>query len=90
MDNKNKLTETAQLTEEMRKMNKLMSQNLRYKNIILRGLLSGIGNFLGATILTAILLSIIFSLLGQVQYIPVLGDFIINLTEYIKSRNLLS
>lgn len=48
----------------------------------LKGLMAGLGSVIGATLLVALLIYI----LKQIQLIPLVGDFIGNILEYIGKR----
>lgn len=69
--------QTQELINSINKLNRIMvkSTNLRYS--FLRGLASGFGGILGATLILAIFLWG----LSKLEYVPIIGSFVSQITK---------
>ena len=52
------------------------------KQIIINNFLGGISWGLGATVGLAVVLAILGFVIGKIDFVPIVGDFLSNLTEY--------
>ncbi|MBI5151903.1 hypothetical protein HZA39_00030 [Candidatus Peregrinibacteria bacterium] len=55
-----------------------------FRIAILKGIAFGFGSILGATVVVAIFVYI----LGKIKFVPLIGDFVQNLLEYMKAAGI--
>lgn len=57
------------------------------KQILVNNFLGGISWGLGATIGLAVVLAVLGFILGKIDFIPIVGDFVSRINEYISQRD---
>jgi len=60
--------------------------NESLKDIIIRNFMGGIAWGLGATIGLALILAILGFILKRVNYVPIVGDFVSQVTHYVYQK----
>jgi hypothetical protein len=76
--------EKSTLAEEMKQLNAsiaTLNKNYSLTRSFARGMVSGLGSVIGATIVVALLAFI----LNSVQVVPVIGDWVVQIAEYVES-----
>jgi uncharacterized protein (DUF697 family) len=76
--------EKPKLAEEMKQLNAniaTLNKNYSLTRSFARGMVSGLGSVIGATIVVALLAFI----LNSVQVVPVIGDWVAQIAEYVES-----
>jgi hypothetical protein len=75
--------EKPKLAEEMKQLNAnvaTLNKNYSLTRSFARGMVSGLGSVIGATIVVALLAFI----LNSVQVVPVIGDWVAQIAEYVE------
>lgn len=75
--------EVNKLLLEIQKTNEYLRKYTSIKHVMLRGMMSGLAGFIGATVVIAI----IIATLSKLSVVPILGDFIIQLLDFIQNTN---
>ncbi len=76
--------QTQELINSINKLNKIMSKSVSLRYSFLRGMASGFGGILGATLILTIFLWI----LSQLEYVPIIGGFISQITDFVVQNSL--
>jgi len=75
-------TSDSTLHNDLRKTNRLLSQFVSYRQAFIRGMFTGLGGVLGATILLTVLLW----LLSQLSLVPIIGNFASQVIEVVQNQ----
>ncbi len=70
---------SKEIVRLLRENNKYLRRYVSVKHVLLRGMATGLGGFLGATIL----ISLLFAFLSKMSVVPVIGTFIANIIEFL-------
>lgn len=73
----------SNLAEEIKRLNRNITQLVKHHSMtraFFRGVFTGLGSVMGATIVVGILALA----LNNVQFIPVIGDWVAQITEYVQ------
>lgn len=76
--------QTQELINSINKSNKIMTKSASLRYSFLRGLASGFGGILGATLI----LTIFLWFLSQLEYVPIIGGFISQITDFVVQNSL--
>jgi len=68
-------------------MQKYERVNLRLKDIIINNFLGGISWGIGATLGFGVVITILSFLVGQIDFIPIVGEFVGNVWEFALLKN---
>ena len=77
-------SQTQELINSINKLNKIMTKSTSLRYSFLRGLASGFGGILGATLILTIFLWI----LSKLEYVPIIGGFISQIADFVVQNSL--
>ena len=73
---------SKEIAELLRENNKYLRRYVSFKHVLFRGIATGLGGFLGATIL----ISLLFAIISRVSVVPVIGNFIAQIMEFLQTN----
>ena len=73
---------SKEIAELLRENNKYLRRYVSFKHVLLRGIATGLGGFLGATIL----ISIIFAAISKISVVPIIGNFVAQIMEFLQTN----
>lgn len=83
IDKSNKSTsEVVEIHKELLKTNRLLKKYASVRFSFLRGIASGFGAFIGATIV----ITVIVWFLSQLQFVPLIGNFAAQIVTFVKEN----
>lgn len=78
--------EKDELIKSIEKTNRLLSKSASLKYAFLRGLATGFGGILGATIVLAVF---VWGL-SRLEFIPIIGNFVSQITDFVVNNSSIS
>ena len=70
------------LSLQISRTNRMLYRFVSFKQALLRGILTGLGGVLGATVVLALLLS----LLARLEFVPIFGNFANQIIDFMKTN----
>ncbi|PIR42394.1 hypothetical protein CO058_01235 [candidate division WWE3 bacterium CG_4_9_14_0_2_um_filter_35_11] len=69
--------------DQLKKLNKLLGRSVSLKQAFYRGLATGFGGLLGATLLVTV---VVWGL-SRLEFIPIIGTFVTQITDFVVNNS---
>ena len=83
VDNMSATEINKEIVKLLNENNKYLKRYVSFKHVLVRGMATGLGGFLGATLL----ISILIAGLSKISVVPIIGNVVIQILEFLQQND---